>query len=190
MLSHQHAPIVDEDRGIVNRVTPRFLGAGDRTDHHRHATAGFDGLGPFDGQLHADGHTYTWLSWSDGQSLTHEISTPASDTTYTASFGCDVLAEVGSIAVDRGSGDEIDLSWPAVSDGCLAAGSDRYRIYASASAAPASPPGSFPSDPGFTLVGGSATESFDYTPDPGHRFFLIVATGTDGAEGPVGHYGF
>jgi glucose/arabinose dehydrogenase len=147
-------------------------------------------IAALDDQLHANGHTYTWMSWSDGQAIAHGISTPTSNTTYTATFGCDVIVEVSPLAVDKSSGGEIDLSWPVVSDGCLAAGADRYRIYASETAAPASPPGSFPADPAFTLVGGSTTESFSYTPDPGHRFFLVVATGTDGDDGPVGHYGF
>ncbi|MEX1245459.1 MAG: PQQ-dependent sugar dehydrogenase [Thermoanaerobaculia bacterium] len=33
-----------------------------------------------------DGTTYTWVSWSDGGARTHNISTPATDTTFTAVF--------------------------------------------------------------------------------------------------------
>jgi glucose/arabinose dehydrogenase len=33
-----------------------------------------------------DGFTYTFKSWSDGQSASHEISTPIANTTYTATF--------------------------------------------------------------------------------------------------------
>jgi hypothetical protein len=32
------------------------------------------------------------------------------------------------------------------------------------------------------------SESFTYFPDPSDAFFLVVAVGTDGSAGKVGHY--
>ena len=40
-----------------------------------------------------------------------------------------------------------------------------------------------------TLLGTSDGASFTYTPGPADRFFLVVAVGTDGLDGRVGHYG-
>jgi hypothetical protein len=39
------------------------------------------------------------------------------------------------------------------------------------------------------VIGTSAGQSFSVPPGSGDRFFLLVAMGTDGAAGPVGHYG-
>jgi glucose/arabinose dehydrogenase len=38
-------------------------------------------------QIRPDGHTWRWLSWSDGGLKDHEVRTPAVDATFTASFG-------------------------------------------------------------------------------------------------------
>ena len=46
----------------------------------------------------ADGQTYTFQSWSDGGNATHTISTPATDTTYTAVYK-DITAPVIASAV-------------------------------------------------------------------------------------------
>jgi hypothetical protein len=80
------------------------------------------------------------------------------------------------------------LTWSPSTDICLGGGS-RYAIYASAAATPATPPGLFPTDPAFTLLGTVGTESFTFLPAAGNQFYLVLAIGTDGASGPVGHYG-
>lgn len=147
-------------------------------------------IGAVDGQPHGNGHTYRWLSWSDAGAIEHEIQTPPVDTTYTADFGCDVLVEVEQLLLDKETGDEISFEWSPISDICLSTGADRYSIYSAAVAVPSIPPGSFPDDPAWTFVDSSGTESFSYSPGPGESYFLVVGKGTDGLDGPVGHYGF
>ena len=141
-------------------------------------------------QTGADGRTYTFASWSDGGAATHVISTPPQDTTYTASFACNVLTEVPNLQVAQAAGGQVTLTWSPPADPCLAAaGATRYRIYASFLAHPIVPPGQFPTDPSFHERGTSTTESFTYAASASDRFFLVTAIGTDGQEGPVGHYG-
>ncbi len=141
-------------------------------------------LGAPDPQVRANGHTYRWLAWSDGGGREHEIATPPTLTTYTATFGCDVLSPVtGLVAVP--SGGSVQLTWSAVSDLCLATGSGRYRIYAGPQALPSSTSCAFPVNPPFHLVGSSGSTSFLYTPSTGEAFFAVVAVGTDGLDGPV-----
>ena len=147
------------------------------------------GIGAVEPQTRGDGHTYRWLSWSDGGARDHEIRTPPANTTYTANFGCDVLVGVHDLRVAKGTAGQLLLSWAPVVDTCLAAGPARYRVYAAAAKVPLNPPGDFPDDPPFTLVGSSASASFSFTPGPNARFFLVVASGTDGLDGPVEHYG-
>jgi len=147
------------------------------------------GIGAVEPQTRGDGHTYRWLSWSDAGARDHEIRTPSANTTYTASFGCNVLVGVHDLRVAKGPAGQLLLSWAPVVDTCLAAGPARYRVYAAAAKAPLNPPGAFPNDPPFTLLGSSASASFSFTPGPNARFFLVVASGTDGLEGPVEHYG-
>jgi glucose/arabinose dehydrogenase len=146
-------------------------------------------VGAADPQPHANGHVYRWLSWSDGGAREHEIRIPSSPTTYTATFGCNMLQEVPDLRLGKGAGGEILLTWAPVTDACLALAPERYRIHASSSVAPSSPPGDFPDDPSFAVIGTSAGQSFSVPPGSGDRFFLLVAMGTDGAAGPVGHYG-
>jgi hypothetical protein len=140
-------------------------------------------------QLRTDGHTWRWLAWSDGGVKDHEIRTPAVSTTYTASFGCDVMAPVTGLAVEKSGSDGVRLTWDPVVDPCLHPPLQRYRVYASGTPRPASPPGSFPDDPGFDLVGVAQGESFVYQPAATDAYFLVVAVGTDGLDGPVMHYG-
>ena len=52
-----------------------------------------------------NGAVYQFVSWSDGQPITHEISTPAQPRTYTANFRL-----VGSCAVVAGSGGNLAVA--------------------------------------------------------------------------------
>lgn len=133
-------------------------------------------------------HTYRWLAWSDGGALEHTIATPPAPTTYTATFGCDVLVEVSDLRVARGPEKTLELSWGSVSDECLADGPGRYAVMAAASPQPANGAGSFPVDPSFETL--STTEGTGVRLDAGagDRYLLVVATGTDGENGPAGHY--
>jgi glucose/arabinose dehydrogenase len=146
-------------------------------------------------QPRPDGHTWRWISWSDGGAKEHEIRNPSVDTTYTASFGCDVIAPVTGLVVEKtGPPGRVNLSWDPVVDTCLNPPPERYRIYASPSPRPVSPPGSFPADPAFELVGVTKFETFDY-PSKNNAsvledaYFLVVAIGTDQGDGPLLHYG-
>jgi PA14 domain-containing protein len=47
-------------------------------------------LGPVSPQT-SGGTSYTFFSWSDGGAATHTIATPASDTTYTATYAADTV---------------------------------------------------------------------------------------------------
>jgi len=142
-------------------------------------------IGAVHPQARPDGHTYRWLSWSDGGAVEHPIVTPAAATTYTAAFGCDVLLPVEDLSVaDLGGGTKA-LTWSTVSDACISSGSERYRVYAGAVDIPPGVPCDFPFDPAYALVGTSATESFQYVPESGESFFRVVAVGTDGLDGPV-----
>ena len=145
-------------------------------------------IGAVDAQLRGDGHTYRWLSWSDGGAREHDIRTPAADTLYRATFGCDVLVVVPGLRVTKAGQGQISLSWAPPPDTCLSDGEERYRIYAAATADPVSPPGSFPDDPPFKLVGTSTQPTFTFAPGPAQNYFVVVAVGSDGGEGPAGHY--
>src|SRR5262249_14520062 len=123
-------------------------------------------IGAPDTQLAADGHTYTFESWSDGGTATHTIVSPASPASFTASFTCNVIAEVTGLQVNQASGGQLAFTWQPTSDPCAGATGVRYLVYASATARPATPPGSFPADPAFVLRGLVTTESFTYFPDP------------------------
>jgi hypothetical protein len=140
-------------------------------------------------QSAADGRNYSFVSWSDGGLQTHTLVTPAFDTTYTASFACNVITEVPNLMVTTASGGQITLTWQPSGDPCAAIGTQRYHVYAGASARPASGAGQFPGDPPFALRGVVGSPSITFLPDPTDRFFLVLEMGTDGTEGPVGHYG-
>lgn len=148
-------------------------------------------IGAVDPQLRADGHTYRWLAWSDGGAREHEIRTPAVDTTYTATFGCDVLEEASGLRLEHGTPSNalLTLRWDPVSDPCLSTHQVRYLIFTAATATPVQSPGSFPDDPPFVLLATSSAPTFTYLPGPLERWFLVVAVGSDGRDGPVGHYG-
>jgi hypothetical protein len=99
------------------------------------------------------------------------------------------MVEVGPVLLEKHGIDGVKLTWPRVDDSCLASSLERYRIYALASAAPSSPPGSLPNDPAVLLVGSTGATTFGYVPEPSHTYFLVIAVGTDGLNGPAGHYG-
>lgn len=61
-----------------------------------------------------NGTNYGFLKWSDGGAPTHGISTPETNTTYTASFIADTAPPVLSLAP---AGKDLILSWPAISTG-------------------------------------------------------------------------
>ncbi len=137
-------------------------------------------------QLAPDGHTYVWQSWSDGGTIEHEISTPAVDTDYTATFVCDMITEVDGLllGIDRGSG-EVSLLWTSSGDSCLSG----YRIYGADTSTPAALPPSFPDDPVWTLLGTPVAPPFVDPTGSADRYFLVSGQGTDGERGPVDHYG-
>jgi len=142
-------------------------------------------LGAPDAQSRGNGHTYRWLSWSDGGAREHEIATPSSPTTLTATFGCDVLSPVANM-VALPNGNAVQLTWSPVTDACATTGSGRYRIYAGPQPLPSNAPCDFPIDPPFHVVSSTGSESFLYTPSTGETFFTVVAAGTDEQDGPVG----
>jgi len=143
-------------------------------------------IGAVDGQLHQDGHTYRWLGWSDGGAIEHTIATPAAPLNYTASFGCDVLEAVRDLHVVSQPGNLKSLEWTPVTDPCLAAPPERYRIYLGQTALPSTVPcPGFPTTPPYVAVGTSDDETFSVVTTPGPKFFKVVALGSDGLEGPV-----
>ncbi len=144
-------------------------------------------LGVASPQLADDGHTWRFLNWSDGGAEVHTISTPAAPMTYTATFGCDVVALVTDLQVEADGG-ELRFGWTGVTDPCLAEGEVRYHIYAAETPIPSSEPGQFPDDPAFALVGTSFDTQFSYVPAPADRYFLVVGRGTDNRGGASGHY--
>ncbi|HEY3177029.1 MAG TPA: PQQ-dependent sugar dehydrogenase [Candidatus Polarisedimenticolia bacterium] len=146
-------------------------------------------IGALSPQTPGDGHTYTFSSWSDGGSRLHTITTPASPATWTATFTCNLIAEASNLLVSPGTGGTITLSWTAPTDPCLTSGPVVYHVYASASAVPSAPPGSFPLDPSFGLVASTTMTSANFTPGAGSQYYLVVGIGSDGAEGAVGAYG-
>ncbi len=141
-------------------------------------------IGAPEPQPRVDGHTYRWLSWSDAGARVHDISTPSTTTTFTATFGCDVLAPVSGLVVTP-QGNKVQLSWSPVSDACVASGPVKYRVYAGSQALPTTTPCSFPAAPPYHVVGSTGSESLQYTPTAGESFFAVVAVGTDGFDGPV-----
>ena len=149
----------------------------------------FRNLGVVTPQPASDGHTYTFTAWSDGGAAAHTIVTQPTDTTYTAFFSCNVISEVQGLLVAPAPAGQLTLTWSPSTDVCLGGGGSRYAIYAAAGARPATLPGLFPVDPAFSLLGTVGTESFTFLPAAGNQFFLVLALGTDGANGPVGHYG-
>jgi glucose/arabinose dehydrogenase len=139
-------------------------------------------------QAPGDGRTYSFSGWSDAGAQSHEIVTPASAASFEAAFDCGVLAEVDDVTADAAPGGDVTLAWSAPADPCLASGSGAYRVYAASTAVPSIPPGQFPADPPFVEVGSSGATTFTFTPSPGSEFYLVVAAGTNGTEGPSGHY--
>lgn len=158
-------------------------------------------IGTVEAQVAEDGHAYRWLQWSDGGAQVHEIRlgdtsksrslVPPTSSTITATFGCDVIAEVTSLRVDHaaGGGPGLTLRWDPVFDPCLATSGSFYRIYAAAGARPATGSGGFPLDPAFTPVGETTGLTFTYLPGSLDAVFVVVAIGTDGQPGRLGHYG-
>ena len=144
-------------------------------------------IGAPDGQV-ASGRTWTWVGWSDGGARQHEVATPPGSTTYSATFGCNVVTEITGVGVRRLANGKLRLTWDPVSDACRTTGTPVYRIYSAATARPAVLPGQFPSDPAFTLVGTPDTTTFDHTPGSGNEYFLVVAVGTDQKDGEPGSY--
>jgi len=140
-------------------------------------------------QMPGDGHSYVFRRWSDAGAPSHTISTPAANTTYTAYYVCDVLVPATNLTVTKAPAGQITLTWDAASDSCLAVGSGAYRIYRATGSKPQSPPGSFPADPLFLVLAATDQTSITMTPGPGAEYYLVVPVGSDGYDGPVGHYG-
>jgi hypothetical protein len=137
-----------------------------------------------------DGHTYVFDSWSDSGAPQHPINTPSGNSTFTANFVCDMQEAVRAVAVSHNQSDgSITITWPPVSDICLDTGSTKYAVYATGDPEPPIGSGTFPSDPAFNLVGYADTESFNYVPGANDNYFLIIAIGSNGGNGPSGHYG-
>lgn len=139
-------------------------------------------------QLGADGRWYRWLSWSDGGAPQHTLATPAADTTFTAHFAC-IPHALTNLRVEP-DGDELVLDWDQGALDCLAGGSDRYRIYATAIVRPASGSGTFPVDPAYRLVGTTSDTTFRHAPLPEDIYFVVVGANAEGQVGQSGHYGF
>ncbi len=142
-------------------------------------------IGTVDPQLHEDGHTYRWQSWTDDQPLEHTIVTPGAPASFGARFVCNVLDAVSDLVVTPVGPDGVRLDWSKPADSCLATSGARYRIYAGAVELPPEVPCNFPVDPPYAPVGSSAVEHFVYTAGAGENYFKVVAIGTDGLDGPV-----
>lgn len=140
-------------------------------------------------QTPGDGHTYSFSTWSDGGAQTHVIYTPAASTTFTATFGCNLLAEATDLTVTPATAGQIRLTWSPPADPCLSNGQTVYRIYAAPSARPTVLPGSFPLDPAFAPIAATSAPSLTFIPDSGTQFYLVVGIDSNGSEGPVGAYG-
>jgi hypothetical protein len=135
-----------------------------------------------------DGRTYRFVSWSDGGAATHVIDTPGTDTTFVATFGCDILVEVPNLQVSKvNAGGRLELTWTSLVQECNAP-VGTFRIYASETPIPALPPGAFPNDPTFRLVDSTTEPLYRFNPLPTDNFFLVVAVLAE-EEGDVGHYG-
>lgn len=139
-------------------------------------------------QAPGDGHVYSFAGWSDSGALQHEIVTLAGTNMYEASFDCDLITEVEVTMEEPTSGGEITLTWDPPADACLATGPGAYVVYASTAVAPSSPPGQFPLDPPFGAVGMTGATSITFTPGAGDEYYLVLGTGSDGGQGPAGHY--
>jgi glucose/arabinose dehydrogenase/PKD repeat protein len=139
----------------------------------------------------ASGRTFTFASWSDGGAATHGIQTPATDATWTARYTCPSLEVPSDLQVSGPVNGWITLTWKAATDLCLEdrAFHPRYAVYRSTTARPASPPGSFPGDPAFSLVAVSQAPSLSVLPASPFEVYLVVTIGRDGSNGPAGHYG-
>ena len=67
----------------------------------------FNGVAGVDRQIEAPatetigGVTYTFVGWSDGGSMVHDISTPAIDTTYTAMYQSNQVDMVPVVSIDN-----------------------------------------------------------------------------------------
>ncbi len=145
-------------------------------------------IGAPNGQIAGAGRTWSWIGWSDGGAREHEIVTPATSTTYTATFGCKVITEATNLSVHKGPGDALILSWDDVDDACLATTGPTYRVYAASTARPTLKPGQFPTDPQFAVVATTQEPWLEYAAPPGPQYFLVVPVGTDLLDGPTGAY--
>lgn len=145
-------------------------------------------IGAPNGQIAGAGRTWSWIGWSDGGARVHEIVTPPTSTTYTATFGCNVVTEVQRLTVQKSTGSSLLLTWDDVSDACLATSGTTYRVYAASSPRPQAAPGAFPTDPAFAVVATSQPSALEYTAPPGPQYFLVVAVGSDQLDGPAGAY--
>jgi len=144
-------------------------------------------IGAVTPQTPGDGHTYVFNDWSDAGATQHSIATQPSNTTYTAHYRCNLITQVPGLLASFAAG-SMTLNWTAPSDLCLAPGGAVYHVYAASTARPAPPPGNFPASPAFTLIGTTTSTSLTFTPAAGKQFYLVVGIGSDGVEGPVGHY--
>lgn len=108
-------------------------------------------------------------------------------------LGCAPTSPVGdTLRVRRADAATLLLTWDGTGDPCTAG----YRMRRSLTPHPAILPGTWPSDPAFadiTSADGDASPidtRFEHaaTADP-LECFLVTEVGTNGAEGPSGHYG-
>ena len=103
---------------------------------------------------------------------------------------CASSDEVQNLMVSRISGDDLRFSW----DPSLHLCHNAYRVYASITPVPGTPPGSFPTDPGFSDITSTGTLNDTQAPDftatvtAGEQYFLVVDVGLDGVDGAAGHY--
>lgn len=91
--------------------------------------------------------------------------------------------EVTDVRVQR-AGEMIVLSWAPTSDPYHFS----YTVRGGGSATPASPPGSFPTDPSMTVVYTTQDCSVSLPANAPVGFFLVTSTGATGIEGPSGSY--
>jgi hypothetical protein len=92
-------------------------------------------------------------------------------------------AAVGHIVLSKSAG-QLTLNWNPNGDPATAA----YRVRGATSSRPATAPGNFPNDPGFTDLWNGPTTSASLPLTAPYSYFLVTPVGSTGLEGPSQHY--
>jgi hypothetical protein len=110
-----------------------------------------------------------------------------------ANPGCAPVTPIGgTLRVTKPAEGHVRLEWDGTGDPCTAS----FRVRRAFTPRPATDPGDWPVDPAFGEVTGDDVDgraddpTFEHVATPGaNEYYLVTEVGTNGAEGPVGHYG-